>query len=73
MLINVQITFGFEIQIEAAVPRKKLQHVIEEANARRDLVRAGAVQIQAGADIGFGRVAVQSGGACFHETHPVEL
>ena len=59
MLIDVQVAARLEIQVEAAVPGEKLQHVIEKANAGRDLVSAAAVQIQAPADIGLGGLAMQ--------------
>ena len=40
MLIHVQIAIGAQLQIEAAVFGEQLQHVVEEADAGRDLVPA---------------------------------
>ena len=37
VLIHIQIAVGFQLQIEAAVLGEQLQHVIEEADAGRDL------------------------------------
>ncbi len=36
VLIHVQVAIGVKLQIEAAVFAKKLEHVIEEAHARRN-------------------------------------
>ena len=72
VLIDIQITTRLQIQVEAAVPGEKLQHMVEEANAGRDFVSAMAVQIQAPADIGLGGFSMQGCGARFHVNHPVE-
>ena len=42
VLIDVEIAFGVEFEIEAAVLGEQLQHVIEEADAGGDLVAAAA-------------------------------
>ena len=46
VLIHIEIAVALQLQIEGAVPRKQLQHVIEEANAGRDLVPALAFDRQ---------------------------
>ena len=46
-----------ELEIEAAVAREQLEHVIEEANARRDLVLARAVDGERQRDLRLGGVA----------------
>ena len=57
VMINVQITNRFDLQIEKAVPSKQRQHVIEEANARGDLILATAIEIDRKLDLSFGGVA----------------
>jgi len=46
VLIDVEIAIGFEFQVERAVFREKLQHVIEETNARGDFVTAAALDAE---------------------------
>ncbi len=40
------------------------QHVVEEADAGRDLRGAGPIEIEIQLDRGFGRLALDVGGAC---------
>src|SRR5207248_7436599 len=40
VLIDVEIAFGFEVEIETAVFCEELEHVVEEANASRYFVLA---------------------------------
>ena len=51
MLVDVQVTRGFESEIEAAVLCEQFQHVIQESNARGDLVNAPAFDAQVAADL----------------------
>ena len=37
VLIDVEIASGLQLQVERAVPRHQLHHVIEKANASADL------------------------------------
>src|SRR5580658_1586685 len=60
MLVHVKIALGDEIEIHGPVARDLLEHVIEEADARRDSGSAAAIQIQADANIGFFRGSVQT-------------
>ena len=53
VLVDIEIAARDEIEIEAAVPRDLLEHVIEEANARIDARLAAAVEIQLQPDIRF--------------------
>ena len=53
MLIDVEIAGGFHLQIEAAVPRDQIEHVIEKANAGVVLVVALAVERQRDLDLRF--------------------
>ena len=43
VLVHVEVARGLERQVEAAVLGEQLQHVIEEADAGRDLVAAAAL------------------------------
>ena len=61
MLVHVQIAFGDQLQIEAAVLGEQLQHVIEEADAGGDLVRAAPFDREAAADLRFFGVALDGG------------
>src|SRR2546428_10918809 len=38
MLVDVEVAFGFQLEVEAAVPGEQLEHMIEEADAGGDLV-----------------------------------
>ena len=58
MLIHVEVAFGVELEIEPAVLREKLQHVIEEANAGRNLVAAAAFDLQTARDARLFRVSL---------------
>jgi hypothetical protein len=44
VLIDVEIADGFDLHVERAMPREKLEHVIEKANARADLIPALAFE-----------------------------
>ncbi len=57
VLIDVQIALARELEIEATMAREELKHVIEEANARRDLVFAGALDGERQIDLRLGSVA----------------
>jgi hypothetical protein len=50
----VQVALGGQRQVEQRVAGERRQHVVEEADAGRHVGRPGAVQIQRGADRGFG-------------------
>jgi hypothetical protein len=72
MLVHIQVAARAEIEIEAAMTREKLQHVIEKANAGGDVVAALAIKREADADGCFRRFAFERCAAPFHENHPVE-
>jgi hypothetical protein len=59
VLVDIEIAFGGEFEIEAAMLCEKLEHVVEEADAGRDLVGAFAFEAKFAADLGFFRVALQ--------------
>src|SRR5690606_36615559 len=61
--VDVQVAGAREPQVEATVARERVEHVIEEADARAHLRLPGPVQVQACGDIGLARLAVTLGGA----------
>src|SRR5260370_15673713 len=63
MLVHVQIAFGFELQVEAAVLGEQLEHVIEETNASRDGVLTTSFDLQRAADPRFFCVPLQLAGS----------
>jgi hypothetical protein len=60
MLVNVKVAIALQIEIEGAVAGEQLQHVIEEANAGRNLVSTLALDRQGDGDARFGSVALES-------------
>ncbi len=61
MEIDVQIPLGAERDVDQAVARQLLQHVIEEADAGLDVVGAGAVEPDGAADARLLCVALDGG------------
>ena len=57
VLVNVEVALAAQLEIEAAVTCEELEHVIEEADASRDLVLAGALDGERQVDLGLGSVA----------------
>ena len=51
MLIDVEIAFGVRVQIERAVARDEVEHMVEKADSGGDLRGASAVEIQT--DVGY--------------------
>jgi hypothetical protein len=45
VVVDVEVTAALELKIEVAVLRERVEHVIEEADARPDLCRELAVAI----------------------------
>jgi hypothetical protein len=53
MLVNVEIAMSRKGEIEGAVLGEKLQHMVEEADASRDLVTARAINVERSRDLRF--------------------
>jgi hypothetical protein len=51
MLVHIEVAAGFEFQIESAVVREQLEHVIEETDSRRNLVSAPALNRERELDV----------------------
>ena len=58
VLIDVEIAVRLDAQIEAAVTREELEHVVEEADAGRHVVAAPTLEHQRERDPGFGRPSI---------------
>ena len=60
VLVHVQVAVGLQLQIEAAVLGEQLQHVVEKADAGRNLVAAAAFDLQCAGDPGLFGVALEA-------------
>src|SRR5947209_2741035 len=63
VVVYVQVAAALDFEVEQAVAREQLQHVIEERHARRDLRRADAVEHKADAHVRLLRPAPHLGGS----------
>jgi hypothetical protein len=63
MLVHVEVPFGGDVEIESAVARDKIKHVIEEPNAGGDAGFSAAVEIQPETDVRFVGFAMNVGRA----------
>jgi hypothetical protein len=59
VLIDVEIALRRKFEVEGAMLREKLQHVIEEADAGGDLIAAPAFDAQFAADLRFFGIALE--------------
>ena len=64
--VDMQIAHGLNVQIHQTVAGNLVQHVVEEADARRQLGFTRAVEVELDSDAGLGRVAADFGGAVGH-------
>ena len=55
---DVEITFRIDLQIERAVTREELEHVIQEPDAGGDPVTAAPLERQRHSNPGLGRLAI---------------
>ena len=53
MMIDVQVALGLDVEVDPRMPRQKVEHVIEEADAGRNRRAAFAVEIDGDLDAGF--------------------
>src|SRR5947209_2382921 len=63
MLIHVEVAGGANVEVERAVARGQLEHVIEKADAGGDLVPAFALDAEAHANLGLARSSLDQGTA----------
>ena len=71
MTINMQITTRLDRQIDGAMTRNLLQHVVEKSNASCQTARTAAVEIDRDANLRFLGVAFDLSAAMFqiHVAH----
>jgi hypothetical protein len=60
MLVDMEIALHAEVDVDQRVARELLDHVIEEADAGLDAIRAGAVDREIDRDLGLGRIAADA-------------
>ncbi len=53
VMIDMQIAVGLYRDVDARMPRQKIEHVIEKADSGRDIGLAGAIQIDRHLNVGF--------------------
>src|SRR5690242_2978706 len=58
MLVDVEITRGLHLQIEAAMTREQLQHVIEKTDAGADLIAPLALEPERQRNLRLGRLSI---------------
>ena len=63
--VDVQVALGLQRDVDQGVAGELLQHVVEEADARGDVVGAGAVEVDGRLDLGLLGGALD-GGLPFH-------
>jgi hypothetical protein len=67
VLIDVEVAAGLEREIEAAVLREQLEHMVEKANARRYIVATASFELERALDLGLFGVPGYGGGS--HEVY----
>ena len=60
---RLQVAAHAHVQVQPAVARQQVQHVVEEAHAGRARAPAGAVEAERQLDVGLARAALDRGGA----------
>src|SRR5690606_3320438 len=61
--INVQVALAGDIHVDQRMARELVEHVVEEANPGRHLMRAGAVEIDGDGNLGLVGLAGDGGSA----------
>ena len=61
--VDVQVARRVDVQIDQAVARDLVEHVVEEADAGGELADAGAVKVERDADLGLSGVSRHLGAA----------
>src|ERR1019366_6013600 len=69
VLVHVEIALGLQGEVEAAVLGEQLQHVVEEANAGRDVIASAALDVQGAGDACLFGVALNGGASHAAGTH----
>jgi hypothetical protein len=53
VMVNVQVAFGLDGDVDARMPRKQVEHMVKEAYAGRDRCAARSVEIDFNLNVGF--------------------
>jgi hypothetical protein len=53
MLVDVEVTFCLQAHVDARMASKKIEHVVQKADACRDRGRARAIKVDRDLDLGF--------------------
>ena len=61
VLVHIEIALGSQVEIESAVMREEFQHVIEEADAGRDVIASAAIDRKRGANLRLSGIALDDG------------
>jgi hypothetical protein len=65
MLIDMQVADRLHRQIDARMPGQEIEHVVEEADAGRDVGQTRAIEVDGDLDVGLFGLAPD--GRCAHE------
>src|SRR5450755_4001097 len=60
MRIDVQVAVRLDVEIDEAMPRDLVEHVIEEGHTTRELRVAAAVEVDADRDLRLGGIATDA-------------
>jgi hypothetical protein len=63
VVVDVGVALGADLQVDQTVAADLVEHVIEEGHAGGQLLAAGAIEIDAHTDPGFGGIAADFGGS----------
>ena len=63
MVIDMEIAVRLDRDVDAGVPRQQIEHVVEEADAGRNVCHAGSVEVHRHLDVGLLGLALDGGAA----------
>jgi hypothetical protein len=73
VLINPEITFGLELEIESSVSGKEAEHVIQESHGRTRSALPRALKVQLQGDLGLRGRPGDTGRSLLHGRTPLHL
>ena len=59
--VNFKVPFGLDLEVDKAMTRDLIKHVIKKRDAGIKLLLTGSVEVQAHNDLGLGRITAQFG------------
>lgn len=63
MMINVQVAHRLDREVDAGMTGEEIEHMVEKADAGRDVGRAGAIEVHSHLDVGLFGLALDRRGA----------